>query len=78
MMDCVDLHKLSSNPKNKLLKTGKCGCYYCLEIFNTAEIENFHGTHVCPYCGIDSIIVEYSGYLITKEYLVKMNESWFK
>lgn len=35
-------------------------------------------TAFCPYCGIDSVIGESSGYPITKEFLKKMKEHWFK
>lgn len=34
-------------------------------------------TAFCPYCGMDAIIGESSGYPITKEFLVKMKERWF-
>lgn len=37
-----------------------------------------HLTAFCPYCGIDSVIGESSGYPITKDFLEKMNERWFK
>ena len=35
------------------------------------------GTALCPYCGIDSIIGESSGYPITAEFLKSMHERWF-
>ena len=35
-------------------------------------------TGLCPYCGIDSVIGESSGYPITKEFLEKMRNYWFK
>ena len=60
----------------------KCGCFYCLEIFDPAEIEEWitcdrGDTAMCPYCSVDAVIGESSGYPITKEFLEKMNRYWF-
>lgn len=41
-------------------------------------IDDGHKTALCPYCGIDSVIGESSGYPITKEFLEKMKDYWFK
>jgi len=34
-------------------------------------------TATCPYCGIDSIIGQSSGYPITRDFLKRMNGHWF-
>ena len=77
----IEAHKFSSNHRNELLKDERCGCFYCLKIFNPNQIWRFladkNGTAMCPYCGIDSIIGESSGYPITREFLKKMEEYWF-
>ena len=74
-------HKYSSNHKASLLKDTKCGCFFCLKIFSPTEIEEWiddvEGTAICPYCGIDSIIGESSGYPITTGFLSEMNKYWF-
>ena len=61
-----------------LKKDKVCGCFYCLRIFSPEEINKWliskddsnkcdqYGTAVCPYCGIDSVIGESSGYPITE------------
>ena len=81
MEDYIAAHKFSANHKEQLLKDKICGCFYCLEIFNPNEIEEWIaddlGTAVCPHCGIDSIIGESSGYPITKEFLEKMYKYCF-
>lgn len=81
MEDYIAAHKYSINHKEQLLKDKKCGCFYCLSIFSPQEIEDWledtSGTAVCPYCEIDSVIGESSGYPITKEFLSKMKEHWF-
>ena len=79
--DYIAAHKYSSNHKEQLLQDRKCGCFYCLRIFNplkiTDWIEDISGTAMCPYCEIDSIIGESSGYPITEEFLQKMYDYWF-
>lgn len=76
-----EAHKYSSNHKNSLKADKTCGCFYCLTIFNpnkiTAWITDKDGTAICPYCGIDSVIGESSGYPITLEFLKGMSEYWF-
>ena len=79
--DVIKAHYFSSNHKKELLKDKKCGCFYCLEIFDPNEIkewvDDISGTAICPYCGIDSVIGESSGFPITKEFLKVMNNYWF-
>ena len=81
MEDYIKDHEFSSNHKEQILKDEKCGCFFCLRIFNPNEIvdwiEDEKGTAICPYCGIDSVIGESSGYPITKEFLKKMKEYYF-
>ena len=78
----VEAHRFSSNNKEMLKKDDKCGCFYCLNIFSPSDIEEWLDcdighTALCPYCGIDSVIGESSGYPITKEFLKKMQDRWF-
>ena len=77
----IEAHKFSSNHKKDLLKDKKCGCFYCLKIFNPNEIKEWikdtNGTAICPYCGIDSIIGESSRFPITEDFLKEMNDYWF-
>ncbi|MBO5915206.1 MAG: cytoplasmic protein [Clostridia bacterium] len=76
-----EAHKFCSDNKKELTNNQKCGCFYCLEIFESKEIRDWiadtEGTAVCPYCKIDSVIGEYSGYPITKEFLSEMKKRWF-
>jgi len=83
--DPVAAHQYSSNNKHALKLDDKCGCFYCLEIFDPDEIEEYYGdeesdecgTAICPYCGIDSILPESAGFPLTKEFLGKMYKRWF-
>jgi hypothetical protein len=73
-------HKFCNDNKLKLQNDNICGCFYCLNIFNPNEIEIwiFEETAICPYCGIDSVIGESSGFPITIAFLKQMNKYWFK
>ena len=82
----IQAHEYSSNHMEQLKKDKLCGCFYCLRIFDPAEIEEWiiddnpidkGGTAICPYCGIDSIIGESAGYPLTVEFLQKMKTEWF-
>lgn len=80
-MDYIKAHDFCSNNRESLMQDKICGCFYCLEIFEPSEIKRWlnegSGTAICPYCQIDSVIGESSGYPITKEFLQKMHEQWF-
>ncbi len=86
MEDFIKAHKFSNNHMEQLKNDKLCGCFYCLEIYSPSEINEWivadndcdrYGTAICPYCGIDSVIGESSGYPITKNFLTKMNRYWF-
>ena len=80
--DVVKAHEYCFHNKEDLKQKQKCGCFYCLRIFQSDEIVNYiadepYGTAVCPYCSIDSVIGESSGYPIETDFLNCMNEYWF-
>lgn len=85
MNDYVKAHKHCIRNKTALSGDSRCGCFHCLSIFDPKEITewitergpNADSTAMCPYCGIDSVIGESSGYPITEEFLRGMNERWF-
>ena len=71
-IDYIKAHECSTGHRKRLLQDRKCGCFDCLKIF-----EDVGGTAICPYCGIDSVIGEHSGYPITREFLEQMHQYWF-
>lgn len=78
----ISAHKYCTSNQKMLEKDRLCGCFYCLKIFDPQQItdwiEDKGGlTAICPFCGIDSVIDESSGYPITDEFLKDMNEYWF-
>jgi hypothetical protein len=80
--DLMKAHGFSINHKTQILNDKKCGCFYCLEVFSPNDIKEWikdkiDYTAKCPFCGIDSVICESSGYPITKEFLLQMKEYFF-
>ena len=78
--DLLEAHKYSFKNRKQLEKDSKCGCFCCCTIFNPKEIKEWcddDDTALCPYCGIDSIIGESSGYPIDKKFLNDMKKYWF-
>lgn len=84
--DLDKAHTFCSNNMPMLKKDKLCGCFFCLEIFDPAQISDFIeadndcdglGTAICPYCGIDSVISESSGFPISTEFLNRMHQRWF-
>ena len=78
-----EAHYRSFNNMSELRKEQLCGCFFCLKIFSSSEIKEYvvektekekGGTAICPYCNIDSVLGESSGFPITKEFLEKMNK----
>ena len=81
MPDYISAHQFCTNNRKLLEQSTICGCFYCGKIFKPLEIEEWipetAGTALCPYCGIDSVIGENSGFTITEKLLNEMNQYWF-
>jgi RimJ/RimL family protein N-acetyltransferase len=84
--DAIEAHIFCSSNMPQLEKDSICGCFYCRRIFDPAEIDEWIiddnpcdrlGTAICPYCGIDSVIGESSGYPMTAEFMSAMHKEWF-
>jgi hypothetical protein len=90
--EIILVHKYSSKHKQKIMTSGSCGCFHCLQIFAPTKITDWVDwpegtppndqvklgtTALCPLCGIDSVIGDTSGYSISTEFLSKMQRHWF-
>lgn len=74
-------HDCSIRNKQQLEQSKICGCFSCCEIFPPSEITDYisdeEPTAECPYCHIDAVIGDASGFPITEEFLRKMMYRWF-
>lgn len=81
--DIREAAKHTTNNRKELSKSDFAGCYYCLSIFKPALISEWitpkglEEFPMCPYCGIDSIFGDASGYPVTRGFLQQMNKHWF-
>jgi hypothetical protein len=76
------LHVHCTANKEALHHAAKCGCFYCLRIFDPGSIDEWMDdkdgkTAVCPHCGIDSVIPDTASAGFGKELLIAMNGYWF-
>lgn len=70
--------------RKKIEMSNHCGCYYCLKQFYASDItewwdeddEGVGHTAVCPHCGIDSVIGDYTTE-ISNTLLKTMFKYWF-
>lgn len=77
---CEIANEFSMKNKKQLEMSGKCGCFGCIKIFEPSEIKEYipgEDTAVCPFCGTDSVLGDYSGFEITEEFMQKMNDEMF-
>ena len=78
-------HKFSIRNAESMKESTQCGCFYCLEIYDTSliseadMIEEADGlaTVFCPKCGIDAVLNDQCGFTITTEFLTAMNNYFF-
>ena len=81
-------HKHSIYNRQEILKSTKCGCFYCGHIFTPAELDEemdwtddyaSQTTALCPVCMIDSVIGDASGFPVAdKTFLDGMYEYFFE
>jgi NAD-dependent SIR2 family protein deacetylase len=59
----------------------KVGCMYCGKIYESKEIVEYtdnQKTCICPYCHVDAIIADKSGYELNEKSLESAHNYWFK
>jgi hypothetical protein len=80
-----ELGKFSLRNQQSVKNSNRCGCYKCLAIFDASiitvadTIEEIDGlrTVMCPECGIDSVVGDQCGFVISTEFLKAMNNYYF-
>jgi hypothetical protein len=74
-------HKKSFRNRKEIETGKKAGCFYCLKIFPIADITEWVDdgqTPLCPYCGIDSVLSDKSGYKLDEDFLRQMRVHFFE
>ena len=73
------LHARSHYNRGAVLDSKKCGCFFCLRIYEPALIDRWinEDTAVCPFCNVDSVLPESDDYELDDLLLLEMKEYWF-
>lgn len=74
-------HEGSIHNRRMIMKSDKCGCFYCMKIFSPEKIEEWvddDDTAICPFCDIDSVIGDASGLPISTDFLKNMHRVYFE
>ena len=77
---CEVANEFSMKNKKQLERSETCGCFGCVKVFDPSEVTEFiagEDTALCPYCGTDSVLGDYSGFSITEEFMQEMNDEFF-
>ena len=80
-----EAHKHSASHRDEIIKSEKCGCFYCEKVFPSTDIREWIDeddggigqTALCPECGVDSVLGDKSGFPSTADFLLEMHELWF-
>lgn len=78
-------HASSIFHRAALEASGICGCFQCLRNFAPGQIGEWtddnrpraEWTALCPFCGIDAVIGDASGFTPETAFLTAMNRYWF-
>lgn len=81
-MTDIDLraaHAHSLRNREALSRGGRCGCFYCLAVFDASEVREWvgRGTALCPRCGIDAVLSARAA-PIDPAFLRRMRARWFE
>lgn len=77
-----EAHRSSFKNEEQIRASKVCGCFSCKKIYPAAEVvlvpeADGKKTAWCPYCDVDAVLGDASGYPITEEFMERMNKEWF-
>ena len=91
--DLVRAHAYCNHNREALARSARCGCFYCLAVYNPMEIarwvdppdidtwlgpeDNTGRTALCARCGIDAVLADGAGFPLTASFLDAMHNRWF-
>lgn len=80
--DFIKKAPMSAFKNKQFVETSQtCGCYHCLKVIQTKDIEFWTDddeTALCPKCTLDTLIPESTGIPIDQESLVAIKNHWLK
>lgn len=82
--DYYVLNSQSAYNKHLVEEARECGCFHCGSRFTSKEITNWlkeadgDDTALCPYCGVDAVIVGTDRLPLSTALLSMLYEDWFR
>ena len=66
---------LSSGNADSIREHQKCGCYFCVRVFDSKDVTEFtdNGSAICPNCGTDALLPGVTDLSV----LESASERWF-
>lgn len=72
-------HSHSSHNRGEIEQSSLCGCFSCNRLYLSSEVEDYTDkgeTALCPYCAVDSVIGDASGFQLSEGFLQSMHKRW--
>jgi hypothetical protein len=79
----VQAHKRCLHHRGEIARSKLCGCFHCLRIFEAGDLGaqswvDDDDTATCPFCSIDAVIGDASGFPVNAAFLNRMHQRWFE
>jgi hypothetical protein len=78
--DLVAAHRCAIFHRAAIERSTLCACFFCGETFEPARIRSWtdgRQTAVCPFCSVDAVLGDASGFPLTPQFLGDMKRRWF-
>lgn len=72
--------QLAMKNRQIVQQSTNAGCFKCLKIFSTKEINQYtdgEQTVLCPYCQTDSVVGDMCGFKLTEDILKTAHDFWY-
>ncbi len=69
--------KLSFYNRHSIQRAEKCGCYFCIRVFDSKEVVEWRdngNTAVCPNCEVDAVLPN----VTDEKFLIQAAERFFR
>ena len=74
------IHSHTLRNRKEIEASDNCACISCCEIFNPSEVEEYIDegeTALCPKCGIDAVIGDFTGISLDPTTLNELHKEFF-
>jgi len=79
------LNRQTAFNRSMLEGADRCGCFHCGEMFSPEDIvdwvvedDGHEDSAVCPFCGVDAVVVGTATYPLDPRALERLRHFWFR